>query len=151
VWYDVPGAGTQDVPARQYFINYGLFLFDVILIAIGDRFEETDVQLLRDCSRFKIPTLIVRSKADMHIENLIKEQRGQQRGATPTPEAYQRCRDKFVTESRQMVRDELAKAKLPDQEVYLVSSYDLREVYNKSLDSLVSNLPAGMIDEKTLI
>lgn len=149
VWYDVPGAGTQNVSAWQYFINQGLFVFDVILIAIGDRFEETDVQLLRDCHRFKIPALVVRSKADMHIDNLIKEDGGW--GESVKPEVYQRCRDTFVTESKKMVRDELAKAQLDDQEVYLVSSYTLRLVYNRSLDGLEDGLPENVIDEKTLI
>lgn len=149
VWYDVPGAGTQNVSAWQYFINQGLFVFDVILIAIGDRFEETDVQLLRDCHRFKIPALIVRSKADMHIDNLIKEDGGW--GESVKREIYQRCRDTFITESKQMVRDELVKAELDDQEVYLVSSYTLRQVYNRSLDGLEDGLPSNVIDEKTLI
>lgn len=149
VWYDVPGAGTQNVSAWQYFINQGLFVFDVILLAIGDRFEETDVQLLRDCHRFKIPALIVRSKADMHIDNLIKEEGG---GDEPGDrELYRYCRDTFVTESRKMVRDELAKAQLDDQEVYLVSCYSLRKVYNRSLDGLENGLPRNLIDEKVLI
>lgn len=149
VWYDVPGAGTQNVSAWQYFINQGLFVFDVILLAIGDRFEETDVQLLRDCHRFKIPALIVRSKADMHIDNLIKEEGG---GDEPVDwELYRYCRDTFVTESKKMVRDELAKAQLDDQVVYLVSCYSLRKVYNRSLDGLEDGLPRNLIDEKMLI
>lgn len=63
---------TQNISASQYFINQGLFVFNVIMITIGDRFEETDIQLRRDCHRFQIPVLIVRSKADMHINNLAK-------------------------------------------------------------------------------
>lgn len=149
VWYDVPGAGTQNVSAWQYFINQGLFVFDVILIAIGDRFEETDIQLLKDCYRFKIPALIVRSKADMHIDNLMKEEGGW--GGRADAQCYQRCRDTFITQSKKMVRTELAKAGLDNQEVYLVSSYVLRHVYNSSLNDSEDGLPSEMINEQTLI
>lgn len=149
VWYDVPGAGTQNVSAWQYFINQGLFVFDVILIAIGDRFEETDIQLLKDCHRFKIPALIVRSKADMHIDNLIKEEAGL-RGRVDA-QCDQRCREIFVTQSKKMVRTELVKAGLDYQEVYLVSSFVLRGVYNSSLNGSEDGLPAEIIDEQTLI
>lgn len=149
VWYDVPGAGTQNVSAWQYFINQGLFVFDIIFITIGDRFEETDVQLLRDCHRFKIPALIVRSKADMHIDNLVKEKGGW--GQHLYQKTYKQCRKTFITASRQMVRDELQKAGLEDQEVYLVSSYTLRAVYNRALEDSEDNLPFDMIDEQKLV
>ena len=32
VWFDVPGAGTLDIPDWQYFNNQGLFIFDVIVL-----------------------------------------------------------------------------------------------------------------------
>ena len=32
VWFDVPGAGTLDIPGWQYFNNQGLFIFDVIVL-----------------------------------------------------------------------------------------------------------------------
>ena len=32
VWFDVPGAGTLDIPGWQYFNNQGLFIFDVIIL-----------------------------------------------------------------------------------------------------------------------
>lgn len=149
VWYDVPGAGTQNVSAWQYFINQGLFVFDIIFITIGDRFEETDIQLLRDCHRFKIPALIVRSKADMHIDNLVKEKGGW--GQHIDQQTYEQCRKTFITASRQMVRNELQKAGLDEQEVYLVSSYTLRAVYNRALEGSEDNLPFNMIDEKKLV
>lgn len=150
MWYDVPGAGTQNIPAWQYFINQGLFVFDLILIAIGDRFEETDIQLLRDCHRFKIPSFIVRSKADMHIDNMMKEE-NPDRGLMINLESYWRCRERFIRQSQQMIRTELANAELPEQAVYLVSSYILRTVYNRSLCGLESGLPEEMIDEMELV
>jgi len=32
VWYDVPGAGTLNVPSWQYFNQQGLFIFDFIIL-----------------------------------------------------------------------------------------------------------------------
>ena len=32
IWFDVPGAGTFDVPAWQYFNQQGLFIFDFIVL-----------------------------------------------------------------------------------------------------------------------
>jgi len=32
VWYDVPGAGTFDIPSWQYFNQQGLFIFDFIIL-----------------------------------------------------------------------------------------------------------------------
>ena len=32
VWFDVPGAGTLNIPGWQYFNNQGLFIFDVIVL-----------------------------------------------------------------------------------------------------------------------
>ena len=32
VWFDVPGAGTTNIPGWQYFNNQGLFIFDAIVL-----------------------------------------------------------------------------------------------------------------------
>jgi flagellar biosynthesis GTPase FlhF len=32
IWFDVPGAGTLDVPSWQYFNEQGLFVFDIIIL-----------------------------------------------------------------------------------------------------------------------
>lgn len=32
VWFDVPGAGTLEIPGWQYFNKQGLFIFDVIIL-----------------------------------------------------------------------------------------------------------------------
>lgn len=73
VWYDIPGAGTLNQPGWQYFNNQGLFVFDCIIVLVGDRFTQTDLAILENCRRFQIPTYIVRSKADFHICNLMND------------------------------------------------------------------------------
>jgi hypothetical protein len=32
IWFDVPGAGTLNVPSWQYFNEQGLFVFDIVIL-----------------------------------------------------------------------------------------------------------------------
>ena len=73
VWYDIPGAGTTRVPDWQYFNDQGLFVFDFIVMVYDVRFTKIDVGIIENCYRFNIPVFIVRSKADQHIDNMLKD------------------------------------------------------------------------------
>ena len=73
LWYDVPGAGTLAFPDWQYFNDMGLFVFDAIIVLFDNRFTDTDVAILRNCARFNIPAYVVRSKAEVHINNIVKK------------------------------------------------------------------------------
>lgn len=160
VWFDVPGAGTQRIPHQDYFVNQGLYVFDLIILAIGDRFEEIDARIIDDCARFKIPAFIVRSKADMHISNSMQEY-GDYAPITDNPSRplYRTCRDTFVKESQQTVTEGLARQNLPDQAVYVVSRDVLRRTYNSALHrDLEYRLPdwaqldsTGVIHERHLV
>ncbi|KAI5995058.1 interferon-inducible GTPase-domain-containing protein [Pisolithus albus] len=125
VWYDIPGAGTLNQPGWQYFNNQGLFVFDCIIVLVGDRFTQTDLAILENCRRFQIPTYIVRSKADFHICNLMN--------------------DMGYDNTQATVQQNLGDAKLPLQKVYLVS--------NKVLLSAVKKrtLPKTALDEMELL
>ena len=73
VWYDIPGAGTTEVPDWQYFNDQGLFVFDFIVMVYDVRFTKIDVSIIENCYPFNIPVFIVRSKADQHIDNMLKD------------------------------------------------------------------------------
>ncbi|KAF5309639.1 hypothetical protein D9758_019126, partial [Tetrapyrgos nigripes] len=73
IWYDIPGAGTLKTPDWEYFNQQGLYIFDGIIILTDNRFTATDIAILRNCARWNIPSFIVRSKSDQHIQNLEKE------------------------------------------------------------------------------
>lgn len=75
VWYDIPGAGTTNVPAEQYFVDQGLYVFDFIVLVWGDRWTAIDKMIVEDAMRFRVPLFIVRSKSDEHIENMMKKER----------------------------------------------------------------------------
>jgi ATPase subunit of ABC transporter with duplicated ATPase domains len=46
VWFDVPGAGTLDIPGWQYFNNQGLFIFDVIVLVYDTVSPSLDTRCL---------------------------------------------------------------------------------------------------------
>ncbi|KAG0555862.1 hypothetical protein KC19_11G008900 [Ceratodon purpureus] len=74
VWYDIPGAGTAAVSDAQYFEKQGLLAFDKIILVYSDRFTNVDIDIIENCIRVGIRILIVRSKADQHIENMINDE-----------------------------------------------------------------------------
>jgi hypothetical protein len=145
VWYDVPGAGTLKVPDWKYFNEQGLYVFDCIIVVVNNRFTATDVAILTNARRFGIPAFIVRSKADQHIRNLMKDlgydsdDEGQNRTSF-----YARARDQYVAETTRSIRTNLEEAKLPDQPIYLVSNTAL-------LATVTGRVPKKMLDEVKLL
>lgn len=154
VWYDVPGAGTHRVSHHDYFVKQGLYVFDLIILAIGDRFEEIDARILENCARFKIPSFIVRSKADMHILNSMIEYGFEQINDDLT--CYERCREAFIADTNKTVEEELTRQGLPLQSVYIVSRDVLQRTYNASLhttawDALNKSPEKKLIHECSLV
>lgn len=133
VWYDIPGAGTQGVSDSQYFTTQALFVFDIIIVTIGNRLMETDCQIIRSCLQFPIPFFIVRSKSDQEIMNMMRDEDEDYPGPFDSGELYLRCRKTFREKSQQMVTDEMRRANLPNQRLYCVSKRTLRDVYIRLL------------------
>ncbi|KAG2362428.1 interferon-inducible GTPase-domain-containing protein [Suillus spraguei] len=52
LWYDFPGAGTQNMPDWQYFNKSGLYIFDCIILLIEIRFLNSDLAILWACEQF---------------------------------------------------------------------------------------------------
>lgn len=123
VWYDVPGAGTLAQSDWLYFNSQGLFVFDCIIVLFDNRFTLTDISILTNCRRFQIPTYIVRSKADVHIRNVMADMGydSDSDGGTRQVEAYNSACERYIAETRATVQKNLKEAGLPDQRVYVVS------------------------------
>ncbi|KAG1830389.1 interferon-inducible GTPase-domain-containing protein [Suillus variegatus] len=147
VWYDIPGAGALKIPDWQYFNAHGLYIFDCIIVLLNNRFTMTDIAILINCKRFKIPTYIVRSKADQHIRNIMwdmgydsdDDENGDQR-----KKVYQAARQQFIQQTRQIVKENLENYNMPDQRVYIVS--------NESMFGVVKERqPRQVIDEIELL
>ena len=126
VWYDIPGAGTLQVQDWQYFNKQGLYVFDALVVLVDNRFTMTDVAILRNARLFGIPCYIVRSKADGHVRNLMREMGyesdDEEQDARSRAELEYAAREHFVSATRQNVRENLRSADLPEQRVYIVSN-----------------------------
>jgi len=152
-WYDVPGAGTLSIPDWEYFTDQGLYIFDCILVLFDARFTATDVAILRNCARFRIPAFVVRSKARQHIRNLAKDIEGEDSDIEDedmTPATLARAREQYVKESRESVARNLELAELPQQRVYLVDKQALVPLVNGqgSGDTIDENDLLGMLAQE---
>ncbi|KAH0604550.1 uncharacterized protein H6S33_006927 [Morchella sextelata] len=145
VWYDIPGAGTLEIPGWQYFNQQCLFIFDLIIVVIGDRFTETDIQILKHCKRFKIPSILVRSKADQHISNMMADfQDGHYGVPKPQRVLYQQCRIKFIAQTHASVDNQLRLSGLPPQRVFIVSARG--QAFGKAYAELGNIMTVGVND-----
>ncbi|KAG0698683.1 interferon-inducible GTPase-domain-containing protein [Suillus ampliporus] len=147
VWYDIPGAGTLKIPDWQYFNAQGLYVFDCIIILFDNRFTMTDIAILSNCRRFKIPTYIVRSKADQHIRNVMKDMgydSDDDESEDQKKKLYQTARQQFIQQTRQSVKDNLENANIPDQRVYIISNETMLSVVKEKR-------PKKVIDEIDLL
>eukprot|EP01054_Gregarina_sp_Poly1_P001498 Gregarina_sp_Poly_1__1497@NODE_1376_length_4266_cov_52_069540_g920_i0_p2_GENE_NODE_1376_length_4266_cov_52_069540_g920_i0NODE_1376_length_4266_cov_52_069540_g920_i0_p2_ORF_typecomplete_len336_score29_25IIGP/PF05049_13/1_6e03IIGP/PF05049_13/1_5e49MMR_HSR1/PF01926_23/2_2e07RsgA_GTPase/PF03193_16/4_9e06RsgA_GTPase/PF03193_16/2_1e02FeoB_N/PF02421_18/1_1e05Roc/PF08477_13/3_1e05Septin/PF00735_18/9_5e05ABC_tran/PF00005_27/2_9e03ABC_tran/PF00005_27/0_00018AIG1/PF04548_16/0_00024SRPRB/PF09439_10/0_0012Ar len=70
ILFDVPGAGTLNFVEENYFYNMHLYVFDCILVVFHTRFFRIDVDIIKNCSKWKIPCLIIRTKSDESISNM---------------------------------------------------------------------------------
>ncbi|EIW74597.1 P-loop containing nucleoside triphosphate hydrolase protein [Coniophora puteana RWD-64-598 SS2] len=147
VWYDVPGAGTLQVPGHQYFHKQGLYVFDALIVLIDHRFTEADIAILRNAGLFGIPCYIVRSKADSHIRNLVDEMKvdgaSSVEGGGVLEELESYARDEFRSQTKKNVRENLRRAGLPDQKVYIMSTMTMRSVVKGS----VAQVSQKILDE----
>ena len=148
VWYDIPGAGTRTRPDCGYFNAQGLFIFDFIIVVIGDRFMERDLDILAGCEMYNIPSFVVRSKADSHIECVMNS----------FDCSYDDAYHKYINSSRGEFRRVLRAASESgilsldyDKEIFLVSRKPLCDF----IRSLMFDIPSGntrdLIDEHSLI
>jgi len=127
IWYDVPGAGTLSVPAPKYFNAQGLFVFDLIIVVVDNRFTSQDVAILQQCEYFKIPSFIVRSKSNQHINNIMHEELGYMTDDTGSEDSrksfLEMAKRELVKSTRASVMKNLKEGELdPNQRVYIVSA-----------------------------
>ncbi|KAG1846269.1 interferon-inducible GTPase-domain-containing protein [Suillus subluteus] len=140
-WYDVPGAGTPNMPDWQYFNNLGLYIFDCIIVLFDNRFSDSDLAILRACEQFtNIKVFIVRSKSDQHINNMVLDR--MQRGFDPfhaddeTRARFQQIktetRRKLIDETYQNVQTNLESNNISPKRVYIVCKDAVHAIWNNS-------------------
>eukprot|EP01055_Gregarina_sp_Pseudo9_P000618 Gregarina_sp_Pseudo_9__617@NODE_1396_length_1637_cov_62_710263_g1301_i0_p1_GENE_NODE_1396_length_1637_cov_62_710263_g1301_i0NODE_1396_length_1637_cov_62_710263_g1301_i0_p1_ORF_typecomplete_len396_score68_60IIGP/PF05049_13/1_8e03IIGP/PF05049_13/9_4e53HOOK/PF05622_12/1e10MMR_HSR1/PF01926_23/5_8e02MMR_HSR1/PF01926_23/2_3e08FeoB_N/PF02421_18/1_2e08RsgA_GTPase/PF03193_16/2_1e05RsgA_GTPase/PF03193_16/3_1e02SRPRB/PF09439_10/0_00012Septin/PF00735_18/4_3e02Septin/PF00735_18/0_00011Roc/PF08477_13/1_5e03Ro len=130
-WYDVPGAGTLNIPRWDYFKNHDLFMFDAIILVWDSRLMDTDFAILMHCSNLQIPCFVVRSKCDFVLANARRDIEDELREQAIFPsddQFYPEFNTRFeqavaqlrVT-TQQNFNEQCSKEKLPPREMYLVS------------------------------
>jgi GTPase SAR1 family protein len=152
VLYDNPGAGTPDIPAWKYFLITGLYIFDCIIVVVNDRFTEVDKWVLQSCELMHIPTYIVRSKSDQHINNLIAslqdDDDDEELDSGTRARLREQLKPRYITESQTSIRSNLRDAKLDDdRKMYLVSRDTIRSIIRTAKPAKT----ALVIDEWQLI
>ncbi|KAG2035917.1 interferon-inducible GTPase-domain-containing protein [Suillus americanus] len=143
IWYDVPGAGTPDVPDWHYFNALGLYIFDCIIVLIDNRVSESDLAIIRACQQFiNVEVFIVRSKSDQHINNMACDRLPP--GFDPCDSGIDdktRChflqikseeRMRFIDETRQNVQMNLENKNLFPQKVYIICKDAMLAIWNSS-------------------
>ncbi|KAI6034698.1 interferon-inducible GTPase-domain-containing protein [Pisolithus microcarpus] len=149
LWFDIPGAGTLSVPDWQYFNEHGLYVFDCIIVLFDNRFTATDIAILSNAMRFEIPTYIMRSKADQHIDNLMKDMecdsdQDDEDDQGRHDRLFTDARKQFIDETRKSVKTNLEKAGLPDQRVFIVSKDTIQTLLSPAT---AQRLQRKVIDE----
>ncbi|SJK96910.1 uncharacterized protein ARMOST_00158 [Armillaria ostoyae] len=143
IWFDVPGSGTLACSDWTYFNDQGLYIFDAIIVLFNDRFTATDIAILKNCERYNIPTYIVRSKSDIHVENLIKKKRRGAGAKSDPAKILDQARKEYITKTQENVRLNLMKNDPPirSQKMYAVSRDTLTVVVREEPleDCLVLN------------
>ncbi|KAG7442611.1 P-loop containing nucleoside triphosphate hydrolase protein [Guyanagaster necrorhizus] len=148
IWFDIPGSGTVNCPDWTYFNDQGLYIFDAIIVLLGDRFTDGDLAILKNCRRYNIPTYIVRSKSDRHIEELFKKKTRRAVEGSDLVGIRDVARKEYLDKTQKTVRDNLMKMDPPllSQKVYAVSRDTLTLMVRE--ESLGNN---AILDEPRLL
>ena len=104
--------------------------------------------IIQNCERYKIPLYIVRSKADTHIKNVMKDNEPDSDEDEDNEESYKRARQMFIRSTRRDFEQNLEKVGLTKRDVFMVSSNVMRALVTNKCNSRVSN---RMIDESRLL
>ena len=112
------------------------------------RFTQIDVAIIQNCERYRIPLYIVRSKADMHIRNVIEDIQPDSDEEDGNDESYKRAQQIFIHSTKGDFEKNLQKGQLTKREVFIVSSIVLRAIVNRKWNSKISDM---IIDEARLL
>lgn len=104
--WDLPGAGTEAIPADTYIQQMGLRYFDKVLVVTAGRFTSLEATLTEELERHGVPHCMVRTKIDIDVWNNM-EDNGMDEAATV-----------------QAIRDDLRGIRGLKGSLYLVSSRD---------------------------
>lgn len=71
--FDIPGAGTINVPRFTYFRDQGLYIMNALIIIWDERMTDTSFDLMKNCLQLRVPFFLVRTKCDRKLyEEVIR-------------------------------------------------------------------------------
>ncbi|XP_063353854.1 interferon-inducible GTPase 5-like [Pelmatolapia mariae] len=132
-FWDLPGIGTTNFPAKKYLKLVGFEKFDFFIIISDTRFRENDVNLAQEIQKMKKKFYFVRSKIDNDIN-------AERRKKDFNPEMA-------LIKMKEDCIGGLQKQGVKSPQVFLVSSFELH-LYDFSLlhQTLERDLPAHQRD-----
>lgn len=73
-FWDLPGVGTENHPAKTYFKENGIKWYDFGLIFGVDRFREMDLAISHEMRQQGVPFVYIRNKVDSAIDVLVNDE-----------------------------------------------------------------------------
>lgn len=67
-FWDLPVVGTMNFPADRYIREMGMRYFDVVVLITFNRIMESNVQVVRELDKHRVPVLVVVNKMDDIVE-----------------------------------------------------------------------------------
>ena len=108
--------------------------------------------IIQHCERYHIPLFIVRSKADDHINNILRDQFGYDEGEEDAVEKYKKhhpaARQLLIDSTRKNLDKNLNKASLARRQVFIISSNSMHALMT---DKWNWRNAANVIDEANLL
>lgn len=141
VIWDIPGVGTKSHPIETYFEDNYLCAFDLLVIVLGNRLLQHDIDIALKAKEHKIPVLYVRSKSDQAIESKRKRYKGAEEfsWANAVGELVHEVRDSVFTQLRQH--------KLNTKKLFIVSADTLR-LFVATINKKEKRQAIQLIDEQ---
>lgn len=115
LWYELPGVGVDGRSRINYFHEYGVYAFDLIIILTGNRVIDFDLAIASRADKGHLPYIFVRSKSDELIQSIrddVKEQNEQLDGEKLEEKVSEELNLKII-EIQHNLNDNLIRTKLP--------------------------------------
>ena len=134
VW-DTPGWGTQSFPYEEY--SKALIFFDYVVIVVGMKIDERDIELYQKLTKEGIPVAFVRSKSDIDVNNEAWDNYGNAYTELETSR-QQEVANKTYNKVKENFSYEISKANIQNGTFYYISARLLR-AQNKELVTFDNN------------
>ncbi|KAG1173283.1 hypothetical protein G6F70_005942 [Rhizopus microsporus] len=121
VIWDMPGVGTKSHPRETYFEDNYLCAFDLLVIVLGNRLMQDDIDISLKAKQYQIPVLYVRSKADQAIASKEARHQGDKEFV------WAAAVGELVLEVKDSVFSQLKESRLNTKKLFIVSSSTLRQ------------------------